>query len=281
MLTDVLSSPAAVVSLVFCAIFLYYTLPRKASNSDAPPMVKSKIPLIGQIIEFGMSPVKMVFRCYEDYGPVFTVPMGKERMTFLIGPEAQEAFCKASDEVLSQDEVYEFMTPVFGPGVVYDATKKKRQVQFSSMANGLRTARLKGYVEKIEKETRDFLADWGEEGEIDLFQALSELTILTASRCLHGNDVREKLFREVSELYHDLDHGLTPLTVFFPNAPTDAHKKRNIARKKMVELFSKVIKDRRENPDSSLSDGTDILTIFMDISTRMDLLQLMSRLLDY
>jgi len=265
MLTDVLSSPAAVVSLVFCAIFLYYTLPRKASNSDAPPMVKSKIPLIGQIIEFGMSPVKMVFRCYEDYGPVFTVPMGKERMTFLIGPEAQEAFCKASDEVLSQDEVYEFMTPVFGPGVVYDATKKKRQVQFSSMANGLRTARLKGYVEKIEKETRDFLADWGEEGEIDLFQALSELTILTASRCLHGNDVREKLFREVSELYHDLDHGLTPLTVFFPNAPTDAHKKRNIARKKMVELFSKVIKDRRENPDSSLSDGTDILTIFMDM----------------
>lgn len=191
--------------------------------------------------------------------------MGKERMTFLIGPDAQEAFCKASDEVLSQDEVYEFMTPVFGPGVVYNATKKRRQVQFSSMANGLRTARLKGYVEKIEKETRDFIADWGEEGEIDLFHALSELTILTASRCLHGNDVREKLFREVSELYHDLDHGLTPLTVFFPNAPTDAHKKRNIARKKMVELFSKVIKDRRENPDSSLSDGTDILSIFMDM----------------
>lgn len=191
--------------------------------------------------------------------------MGKERMTFLIGPDAQEAFCKANDETLSQDEVYEFMKPVFGPGVVYDATKKRRQVQFSSMANGLRTSRLKGYVDKIEKETREFLADWGEEGEIDLFHALSELTILTASRCLHGNDVREKLFREVSQLYHDLDHGLTPLTVFFPNAPTEAHKKRNIARKKMVELFSKVIKTRRECPDESLSDGTDILSIFMDM----------------
>lgn len=191
--------------------------------------------------------------------------MGKERMTFLIGPDAQEAFCKANDETLSQDEVYEFMKPVFGPGVVYDATKKRRQVQFSSMANGLRTSRLKGYVEKIEKETREFLADWGEEGEIDLFHALSELTILTASRCLHGNDVREKLFKEVSQLYHDLDHGLTPLTVFFPNAPTEAHKKRNIARMKMVELFSKVIKKRRECPDESLSDGTDILSIFMDM----------------
>eukprot|EP01083_Nonionella_stella_P106546 307631_1 len=131
------------------------------------------------------------------------------------------------------------------------------------MANGLRASRLKAYVEKIEKETREYLADWGKEGEVDLFQALSELTILTASRCLHGNDVRENLFREVSELYHDLDHGLTPLTVFFPNAPTEAHKKRNIAREKMVELFSKVIKDRRENPSESQSDGTDILSIFM------------------
>ncbi len=191
--------------------------------------------------------------------------MGKERLTFLIGPEAQGAFCKANDEVLSQDEVYQFMKPVFGPGVVYDATKKRRQVQFSSMANGLRTSRLKAYVSKIESETREYLADWGNEGKVDLFNALSELTILTASRCLHGNDVREHLFREVSELYHDLDHGLTPLTVFFPNAPTEAHRKRNAARKKMVELFGEVIKKRRENPEGSSSDGTDILSIFMEM----------------
>ncbi len=192
--------------------------------------------------------------------------MANKRLTFLIGPEAQEAFCKAKDDTLSQNEVYDFMLPVFGPGVVYDAPTKKRQVQFQSMANGLRTSRLKGYVQKIEKETKEYLADWGNEGTIDLFNALSELTILTASRTLHGDDVREKLFREVSQLYHDLDHGLTPLTVFWPNAPTEAHKKRNIARKKMVELFSKVIKNRRDNPEKQHSDGTDILSIFMDIT---------------
>jgi sterol 14-demethylase len=191
--------------------------------------------------------------------------MAHKRLTFLIGPEAQGAFCKAKDDTLSQNEVYDFMLPVFGPGVVYDATPKKRQVQFTSMANGLRTSRLKGYVSKIEKETREFLNDWGNEGEIDLFHALSELTILTASRTLHGDDVRTKLFREVSELYHDLDQGLTPLTVFLPNAPTTAHKKRNAARKKMVQLFSKVIQNRRDNPNEKHSDGTDILSIFMDI----------------
>mmetsp|Transcript_19068 Transcript_19068/g.26916 ORF Transcript_19068/g.26916 Transcript_19068/m.26916 type:complete len:356 (+) Transcript_19068:1-1068(+) len=134
------------------------------------------------------------------------------------------------------------------------------------MANGLRTARLKNYVPKIEKETRQYLKEsWGESGECNLLTALSELTILTASRCLHGDDVREKVFKEVCHLYHDLDQGLTPLTVFWPNAPTTAHKKRDIARQEMVELFSKVIKNRRDNPDVKHSDGTDILSIFMEI----------------
>ena len=156
------------------------------------------------------------------------------------------------------------MKPVFGSGVVYDASRKNRQVQFQNMANGLRVSRLKGYVAKIERETRAFLKDWGESGEIDLLNALSELTILTASRCLHGDDVRENLFREVSTLYHDLDHGVTPLTVFWPNAPTRAHAKRDAARKEMVALFSKVIQARRDNPGVG-GDGTDILNIFMDM----------------
>ena len=184
--------------------------------------------------------------------------IANQRMTFLVGPEAQEPFCKAPDEVLSQQEVYEFMKPVFGAGVVYDATKKRRQMQFQSMANGLRTSRLKAYIAKIERETREFLREeWGEgSGEVDLLQTLSDLTILTSSRCLHGDDVREKLFKEVSHLYHDLDQGVTPLTVFLPNLPTKAHIKRNIARKEMVSLFGKVIKNRRDNPNETHSDGT-------------------------
>jgi sterol 14alpha-demethylase len=156
------------------------------------------------------------------------------------------------------------MKPVFGPNIIYDASRKNRQVQFQGMANGLRVSRLKGYVPKIERETRQYLALWGEKGEIDLLNALSELTILTSSRCLHGDDVREQMFKEVSELYHDLDQGLTPLTVFWPTAPTPEHAKRDAARKQMVQLFTKVIKDRRENPGKG-SDGTDILSIFMDL----------------
>mmetsp|Transcript_35999 Transcript_35999/g.52760 ORF Transcript_35999/g.52760 Transcript_35999/m.52760 type:complete len:492 (+) Transcript_35999:103-1578(+) len=251
-------------AMLFLSI-LFLLRPRKGGYGS-PPMISStvKIPIFGPCVEFGRSPMKMVKRCYDDYGPVFTVPILNQRLTFLVGPQAQEPFFKLSDETLSQQEVYGFMKPVFGPGVVYDATRKKRQVQFQSMANGLRVSRLKGYVSKIERETTVFLKEWGDSGEIDLLKALSDLTILTASRCLHGDDVRENLYREVSKLYHDLDQGVTPLTVFLPNAPTKAHARRNAARKEMVSLFSKVIQARRENKNAG-GDGTDILSIFMDL----------------
>lgn len=57
--------------------------------------------------------------------------------------------------------------------------------------------------------------------------ALSRLTILTASRCLHGDDVRENLFEDVARLFHDLDMGMTPLSVFLPHAPVPAHFRRD------------------------------------------------------
>lgn len=250
-------------ALLLILVLIY---PRQKGDKSPPLVNASSIPIIGPIIapliEFGASPMKMVQRCTDEFGPIFTVQFITERLTFLVGPEAQEPFFKLNDDYLSQDEVYGFMKPVFGAGVVYDATKKNRQVQFQSMANGLRVSRLKQYVSKIEKESVNYFKEWGESGECDLLEALSELTILTASRCLHGNDVREHLFKEVSKLYHDLDHGLTPLTVFFPNAPTEAHRKRNAAREEMVKLFGDVIKKRRES--KSGSDGTDILSIFME-----------------
>ena len=72
-------SPAVAVPLVLTLAILYFIRPRHAKQSNAPPMVLSspivKIPLIGQVLEFGMSPVKMTKRCYDEYGPVFTVPV--------------------------------------------------------------------------------------------------------------------------------------------------------------------------------------------------------------
>jgi sterol 14alpha-demethylase len=186
----------------------------------------------------------------------------------LIGVEEQEIFFKASDDILSQNEVYDFMKSVFGPGVVYDASKKNRQVQFQTMMKGLQSSRLKAYVSKIEEETRlYFKREWPQTEKpmtkVDLLTAFSELTILTASRCLHGDDVRTHMFKELHALYHDLDAGLTPYTPVWSTAPTPAHRKRDAARLEMVRLFGTIIAERRAHPEKG--DKTDILSLFMEI----------------
>lgn len=252
-----------ILALLFVGIFLFFVIrPKRPSNS--PPNAHVGLPVIGNYVNFASNPVAFIDQCYKKFGPVFTVPMLHKNLTFLVGPEASTPFFKLGDDFMSQPEVYGFMTPVFGKGVVYDAEPKKRVQQMQAMSGGLRTQRLKSYVPKIEKETIDYVKKWGNSGEIDLLEALSELTILTSSRCLHGDEVRETMFAEVARIYHDLDKGVTPLSFFFPYAPTPAHQKRDHARQEMVNIFTKVIRDRREKGGDT-SERTDILQIFMDL----------------
>lgn len=251
-----------VVALVVIGVVYFLTTSNRPKNS--PPLAYVGAPLIGNYIEFAKNPVNFIAVCLKKFGPVYTVPMLHKNLTFLVGPEPSAPFFKLGDDYMSQSEVYAFMTPVFGKGVVYDAEPRKRTQQMQHMAQALRSNRLKAYVPKIEQETLAYINRWGESGEVDLLEALSELTILTASRCLHGDEIREGMFEEVSRIYHDLDKGVTPLSFFFPNAPTPAHKKRDNARLEMIKIFSKVIRDRRAKGDTG-EDRTDILQVFMDL----------------
>jgi hypothetical protein len=61
---------------------------------------------------------------YSTLGEVFTVPVAHKRVTFLIGPDVAPHFFKATDDEMSQTEVYNFNVPTFGKGVVYDVDQK-------------------------------------------------------------------------------------------------------------------------------------------------------------
>jgi len=251
---------AIVIVIVFVVLSLIFN---KKRPSNSPPTVELGLPFIGNYIEFAKNPVDFIKKGLQQRGHVFTMKVLHKNLTFLLGPEASAPFFRLGDEIMSQSEVYSFMTPVFGTGIVYDAEPKKRIQQYQILATGLKANRLKAYVPKIELETINYVKAWGESGTINLLDALSELTILTSSRCLHGDDVRENLFAEVARLYHDLDKGVTPLSFFFPYAPTYAHGKRDNARKEMVRIFSKIIEARRTSKDTS--NNTDILQLFIEM----------------
>lgn len=95
---------------------------------------------------------------------------------------------------------------------------------------------------------------------MDLKYELEHLIILTASRCLLGREVRDKLFADVSALFHDLDNGMQPISVLFPYLPIPAHRRRDQSRKKLAEIFKTIINSRKR--EGRYED--DMLQCFID-----------------
>jgi len=249
----------AALLCLFGILILRATSSKRDPNARLPPVYKTGLPIIGNFIAFAKSPLGILYDAQKKLGNVFTIPLAVEDCTFLIGPEAHATFFGASDEELDQGPVYQFMTPIFGKGIIYDTNLYKRRQQMRALGGILKPAMLRKYSNIIAKETHAYLRKtWGKEGQIDLLPSMAELIILTASATLLGPEVRGELFCEVSHLYEMLDKGLTPLSIFLPYAPIPAHAKRDKARKEMVKLFSGVIKNRRDNPEEA-SKNIDIL----------------------
>ncbi|KAJ8565310.1 hypothetical protein K7X08_007886 [Anisodus acutangulus] len=229
------------------------------SNKRLPPVIKSW-PLIGGLIRFLKGPVVMLREEYPKLGSVFTLNLLNKNITFFIGPEVSAHFFKAPETDLSQQEVYQFNVPTFGPGVVFDVDYTIRQEQFRFFTESLRVTKLKGYVDQMVMEAEEYFSKWGDSGEVDLKYELEHLIILTASRCLLGEEVRNKLFDDVSALFHDLDNGMLPISVIFPYLPIPAHRRRDNARKKLAEIFATIINSRKRTGKAE----NDMLQCFID-----------------
>ncbi|KAI3878530.1 hypothetical protein MKX03_023980 [Papaver bracteatum] len=101
---------------------------------------------------------------------------------------------------------------------------------------------------------------WGESGEVDLMYELEHLIVLTASRCLLGPEVRDQLFDDVAALFRDLDAGQLPISVIFPHLPIPGHRRRDQSRKKLAQIFEKIISSRKQTGKR----GNDLLQCIID-----------------
>ncbi|KAK3809410.1 MAG: hypothetical protein J3Q66DRAFT_405416 [Benniella sp.] len=139
---------------------------------------------------------------------------------------------------VSAEESYKpLTTSVFGKGVVYE---QKHFVKWD-MSNDAFHA----YVPEIEEETRNYFQRWNNKtgGRGDLFTAMGELIINTASRTLMGPEIRGLMDESVAQLYHDLDDGFQPINMFFEWLLLPSYFHRDTAHRKMRNIFKKVIED--------------------------------------
>ncbi|XBH84137.1 hypothetical protein VPH35_072395 [Triticum aestivum] len=250
---------AGAALLLATVAFLRILLGSGGGGKRPPPTIPGA-PVVGGLLRFLRGPIPLIRAEYARLGPVFTVPILTRRITFLIGPDVSAHFFKSNESDMSQQEVYRFNVPTFGPGVVFDVDYQVRQEQFRFFTEALRANKLRSYVDQMVAEAEEYFSKWGESGTVDLKYELEHLIILTASRCLLGREVREKLFDDVSALFHDLDNGMLPISVIFPYLPIPAHRRRDQARTRLAEIFATIIKSRKASGQSE----EDMLQCFID-----------------
>jgi sterol 14alpha-demethylase len=245
-----------------------------AARGEKPPRLSGGLPFLGHLLEMRRAPIELFQRLRDECGEIGELRLAGRRVVMLSGEEAQEAFFRAPDEQLDQASAYPFMTPIFGKGVVFDATPEQRKQALRNQA--LRDKMMRSHAEVIAAETERAIAGWGERGEIDLLDFFAELTIYTSSACLIGKEFREDLSAELVGIFHELEKGTDALAYVNPYLPLPSFRRRDAARRRLV-AFLQAIFDRREaagsttrdlfsvlrsikNPDGTSRYSTDIIT---------------------
>ena len=216
----------------------------------------------GHLEEFRTDPIGLMQRVRDECGDVGYFQLAGKKVILLTGSEANEFFFRSADEDLDQAEAYPFMTPIFGKGVVFDASPERRKEMLHNSA--LRGDHMKSHAATIEREVRRMIAGWGDSGEIDLLDFFAELTIYTSTACLIGRKFREQLDSRFANYYHLLERGTDPLCYVDPYLPIESFKVRDEAREGLVGLVQEIMNQRIANPPTDKSDR-DMLDVLVSI----------------
>jgi sterol 14-demethylase len=221
----------------------------------------------GHLAEMRVDPIGLFERVRAECGEIGRFRLADKDVVLVSGAEANEQFFRAPESTLDQAAAYPFMTPIFGKGVVFDASPEERQQMMKNQA--LRGDMMRGHAATIEAEINRMVADWGDEGEIDLLDWFAELTIYTTSACLIGKPFREELDSSFAHYYHELERGTDALAYVDPYMDIESFRLRDAAREKLVELVQGIIDKRKERGKVAREDR-DLLDVLISIDMTAD-----------
>jgi sterol 14alpha-demethylase len=227
-----------------------------------PPKVSGDDGDTGHLEELRRDPIGLMERVRAECGDVGEFRLADKQVVLLTGAEANETFFRASEEELDQAAAYPFMTPVFGKGVVFDASPERRREMLHNQS--LRDKFMRGHAETIAREVDRMVAGWEEQGEIDLLDFFAELTIYTSSSCLIGPKFREELDVRYAELFHELEQGTDALAFVDPYMDIDSFRRRDKARADLVGLIQQIM-DRRLAEPAPGKDDMDLVDVLLTI----------------
>lgn len=228
--------------------------------SRSVPRLSGGLPLLGHTLSFLRDLQGLLFRARREGGDVVSIPILGRSIILVSGPEAQEQVFRAPDSVLNPKAAYKMMVPIFGKGVAYDCDDERMQEQLMMLMPALQNKRMRTYGQIITDEVKRSLASWGDQGSIDLYEYMQELTSFTSSHCLLGREFRNEVNDEFARIYHTMERSIVPLAYLNANLPIPLFWQRDKARARLGEMVSEIVEARKQ----SGYRGEDFLQTLME-----------------
>lgn len=230
--------------------------------SKSIPQASGAKPEVGHMEEYQANQPAFLKRIRAECGDLAEYNLMGQPHVLMSGPDAQEAWCRAPDEVLGQSAAYKGVVPIFGKGVLFDTSLERLKQQLKIQVDALRYQNMKAYAQVIADEVRDFTNNWGESGELEMVDEFLRMTLYTSTSCLLGVDFRRNMTDEFSELYRDLEHAVIAIAFIDPYLPLPEFEARDKARARLGEIVEDIVAKRR----ASKEEYSDALNTFMTAS---------------
>ncbi|EKX60321.1 unspecific monooxygenase [Streptomyces ipomoeae 91-03] len=230
-----------------------------------PPALDGGLPLLGHTLAFAKDPVALLLDGHRRLGEVFVVRIAGRRFTVLSGPAATDAVFRTSDETVGRRRAYRSMTPVFGEGMLFDASPADFDEQIALILPALRGGAVEGYAPVMQREVEDYLSGWGPTGRVDLVEAMSELSVNIAVECLIGAEFRRRVGPDLVRLFRDLKSAGRASWLVHPHLPLPAFRRRDRARSELIELILDAARSiQRDGPEAGRFVSTLMSSRFRD-----------------
>ncbi|KLR61629.1 cytochrome P450 [Actinobacteria bacterium IMCC26207] len=232
------------------------------NTSSVPKKVSGDDGNTGHLEELRSDPIGLMQRVRDECGDIGEFRLADKHVVLLSGAEANSVFFRASEDELDQAAAYPFMKPIFGEGVVFDASAERRGEMLKNQS--LRDKFMRGHAEKIASEVERMVANWDDEGEINLLEFFAELTIYTSTACLIGQKFREELDVRFAELFHGLEQGTDALAFVDPYMDIESFRARDASRAGLVVLIEEIMDKRLAAPTPDKED-MDLLDVMLSV----------------
>ena len=133
-----------------------------AQGAIAPPVVSGGLPLMGHLLAFMRGPVSMFDGLRQRYRSIFTIRVGPQRITMMVGQRPAPSSNKrtrCSTRRPCMDSI-----PVFGKGIIYDSPLDERLQQVKLLVHSMNTKSLENMVPKMINEAESYFKAWSNGG---------------------------------------------------------------------------------------------------------------------